>query len=114
MTTKTSNQTRLTKYFATKGNDNETEKANEIEEEEKEEELLDYIPAFGDDIAQRTEGEVLAAFQNVNGLKELGGQLNELQAMEDLSINILGISETNLNATHDFRISIYSVLIGSA
>ena len=109
MTTKISNQTRLTKYFATKGNENETEKANEIEEE-KEEELVDYIPAFGDDIAQRTEGEVLAAFQNVNGLKELGGQLNELQAMEELSINILGISETNYNATHDFRIALTKMI----
>ena len=44
-----------------------------------------------------------ASCMNVNGLKLVGTELQELEAMKELSIDMFEISQTNINATHEMR-----------
>ena len=66
-------------------------------------EQVNAIQAFGDDSSEKEEGTMRASAMNVHGLKLTGTELRELEVMKELSIDMFGISETNINATHDMR-----------
>ncbi len=60
-------------------------------------ELLD-IPAYGGNISNKLEDTFRVAVQNINGMKlgtiHLGAE--EIDAMENLGIDLLGLVETNI------------------
>ena len=61
------------------------------------------IPAFGSMIKEKLENSFRVAFQNVNGMKlgSIHTGAEELNGMETLGIDLLGLVETNLNWNHD-------------
>ena len=85
------NQTKMNAFFSTT-----TEGTDDNEQ-------VNAIQAFGDDSSEKEEGTMRASAMNVHGLKLTGTELRELEVMKELSIDMFGISETNINATHDMR-----------
>ena len=85
------NQTRMNALFLTitEGTDNNKR--------------VEAIPAFGDGSSVKEEGSLRASAMNVHGLRMTGTELRELDAMKELSIDMFGISKTNINATHEMR-----------
>ena len=56
------------------------------------------IEAVGDPLQDKEEGTLRLAFQNVHGISGLRGLAipGEIEAMEDLSIDVMGMAETNV------------------
>lgn len=55
------------------------------------------IEAVGDPLTEKGEGVLRFAFQNIHSVSDLRGLSvpNEIEAMDDLSIDIMGMAETN-------------------
>lgn len=69
--------------------------------------FLQGIPAFGSALTEKEKQCLRLAFQNINGIltsKELLGT-EELEAMDQLGVDILGLIETNINWSVDARAS---------
>ena len=66
-------------------------------------EKIKAIQAFGADSSEKKEGTVRVSAMNVHGLKLTGTELRELEVMKELSIDMFGMIETNINATHEMR-----------
>ena len=59
--------------------------------------LSENIEATGDTLIQKQEGTLRIAFQNIHGASDLRGWTvpSEIEAMEELEIDIMGMAETN-------------------
>ena len=89
MTILTKIQTSLLRYITRENNANDCE-------DNKDKVLLEPIPAFGDDIKQKEDHVTQIAFQNIHGMKTTLKHSEEVQAMNEVEIDIFGISEVNL------------------
>ena len=93
-----------------RGNPNPNENENNRNENENEIEMLQEIELYGDPIADKLDGLVRIGFQNVNGItktKELVG-MEELEAMNEMKFDLVGMIETNVNWTHDVRNALHT------
>jgi len=66
----------------------------------------EQIPAFGGDIKTKEDGTLRVGSQNVNGLN-LRGSINsgaeEIDAMETLGLDVMGLVETNVKLSHEAK-----------
>ena len=72
--------------------------------------LSEPIPAFGDKIEQKESNVTRIAFQNIHGIKTTPEHSEEVQAMDELEIDIFGISEVNLNTTDTTKKLVNTIL----
>ena len=102
MTILTRIQTSLLKYITR----NKTNACGDNEDEI----LSEPIPAFGDTIEQKESNVTRIAFQNIHGMKTTPEHSEEVQAMDELGIDIFGISEVNLNTTDTAKKLVNTIL----
>ena len=102
MTILTRIQTSLLKYIT-------RNRANACGDNE-DEILSEPIPAFGDKIEQKESNVTRFAFQNIHGMKTTPEHSEEVQAMDELEIDIFAISEVNLNTTDTTKQLVNTIL----
>ena len=75
--------------------------------------LSENIDATGDALIQKQEGTLRMAFQNIHGASDLRGWIvpSEIEAMEELEIDIMGMAETNKPWSPQQK-SLYDVYMG--
>lgn len=76
-----------------------------VNQEEEKEEILNEIEAYGDLIGPKLEGTVRIGYQNINGIKKSKDMIGveELEAMREMNLDLVGLSETNYNWDPDAR-----------
>lgn len=82
----------------------------ETNENQNEIEILQEIEAYGDQIAPKIEGQLRIGFQNINGITKSAGLIGaeELEAMNEMKFDLVGMIETNVNWTHNARNYLHS------
>ena len=80
------------------------------ETNENRNDILQEIEAYGDQIASKLDGQVRIGFQNINGITKSAGLIGaeELEAMNEMNFDLIGMIETNVNWNHDARNYLHS------
>eukprot|EP00956_Cyclotella_meneghiniana_P019743 scaffold34268_cov43-Cyclotella_meneghiniana.AAC.2 len=80
------------------------------ETEEYQNEILQEIETFGDQITTKLDGQVRIGFQNINGITKANELIGaeELEAMNEMNFDMIGMIETNVNWTHNARNYLHS------